>query len=111
MMRLGKDLWEEVAALRLLLAHIDPDSTREGLEDTPFRVLKSWDEIFRGYTDVPKEILKTDFGARYDQMVLLKEGEFYSTCEHHMLPFFGVAHVAYIPKEKRVVGVSKLSRL
>jgi len=87
------------------------DPSREGLLDTPKRVIKSYGQLYAGYNQNPKDILKTTFeGEGYDQIVLLKNIEFYSTCEHHMLPFFGKAHVAYIPR-KRVVGLSKLARL
>jgi GTP cyclohydrolase I len=86
---------------------------REGTAETPKRVVKSWRELFGGYEMEPKTILGTTFkqeGYKYDEMVLLKNIELYSTCEHHMLPFYGRAHVAYIPS-KRVVGLSKLARL
>lgn len=97
--------------VRELLAQIDPEPSREGLEDTPARVVRSWSTLYGGYDMDPAEILSTTFdGERYDQIVLCKDIEFYSTCEHHMLPFFGRAHVAYIPS-RRVVGLSKLPRL
>jgi GTP cyclohydrolase I len=88
----------------------DPD--REGLLDTPDRVVRSWGEIFAGYDHSPEEILSTTFGDvnGYSEMILLRDINFFSTCEHHMLPFMGVAHVAYLPAE-RVVGLSKLARL
>lgn len=94
-----------------IISHIGDDSTREGLIDTPRRVIKSWRELYAGYTQSPEAILERCFDSDgYDQMVILKDIEFYSTCEHHMLPFFGKAHVAYIPS-KKVVGISKLARL
>lgn len=87
------------------------DPTREGLLDTPKRILKSYRELFAGYKMDPTKILTTTFqGEGYDEIVLLDNIEMYSTCEHHGLPFFGKAHVAYIPGE-RVVGLSKLARL
>lgn len=90
---------------------IGEDPSREGLKDTPKRVIKSYTTLFGGYKQDPKDILKTTFaGEGYDQIILLDNIEFYSTCEHHLLPFFGRAHVAYIPR-KRVVGLSKLARL
>ncbi len=90
---------------------IGENPEREGLLDTPKRVVKSWKEIYGGYHMDPKQILSTTFeGEGYDEIVLLDNIELYSTCEHHMLPFFGKAHVAYIPG-KRVVGLSKLARL
>lgn len=100
----------EDAVTRILEA-IGEDPAREGLQDTPRRVVKSWREIFGGYLKKPEEVLGTTFDAEgYYQMVVLHDIEMFSTCEHHMLPFFGKAHVAYIPK-KRVVGLSKLARL
>lgn len=89
---------------------IGEDPTREGLLDTPKRVIKSWDEIYSGYKKDPKDILTVFDSDGYDQIVLLKDFEFYSMCEHHMLPFYGKAHVAYIPNGK-VIGISKLARL
>jgi len=102
--------------IREVISAIGDDPNRKGLKDTPDRVINSWRELFSGYdyaeSDVP-EILKTfetdDF--EYDEMVVLKDCEFCSTCEHHMLPFTGVAHVAYIPSGRIVVGLSKLARL
>ena len=97
-----------------ILEHIDPDQKkglREGLKNTPKRVVESWDEIYSGYDKNPKEILNATFnGEGYDGIVLLKDIEFYSTCEHHLLAFTGKAHVAYIPTDK-IVGISKLARL
>jgi GTP cyclohydrolase I len=100
------------SALRQVLIAIGEDPDREGLQDTPARVIKSWTELFAGYGQDPAQILATTFGdvEGYDEMVLLKNIPFQSTCEHHMLPFHGQAHVAYLPKE-RVVGLSKLARL
>jgi GTP cyclohydrolase I len=99
-------------ALRTILRAIGDDPDREGLQDTPARVIKSWTELFAGYHQDPAEILGTTFGDvdGYDELVLLKDIPFQSTCEHHMLPFVGHAHVAYLPGE-RVVGLSKLARL
>ena len=97
-----------------ILEHIEPDQKkglREGLKNTPKRVVESWDEIYSGYEKNPKEILNATFnGEGYDGIVLLKDIEFYSTCEHHLLAFTGKAHVAYIPTDK-IVGISKLARL
>ena len=97
-----------------ILEHIEPDQKkglREGLKNTPKRVVESWDEIYSGYNKNPKEILNATFnGEGYDGIVLLKDIEFYSTCEHHLLAFTGKAHVAYIPTDK-IVGISKLARL
>ena len=94
-----------------LLQFIGEDPTREGLLDTPKRVVKAWREMTEGYWQHPAEILATSFdGAGYDEMVVCRDIEFVSVCEHHMLPFTGLAHVAYIPKQ-RVVGLSKMARL
>jgi len=89
---------------------IGEDAEREGLLGTPRRVVKMWDEIYKGYKQKPEDILTTFDADGYDQIVLLKDIELYSMCEHHMLPFFGKAHVAYIPNG-RVIGISKLARL
>ncbi len=94
-----------------MIEAIGEDPSREGLLDTPKRVVKSWKDLYAGYDKDPKQVLGTTFDAEgYDQMVVLRDIEMYSTCEHHMLPFFGKAHIAYIPN-KRVVGLSKLARL
>jgi GTP cyclohydrolase IA len=97
-------------AVVTILKFIGEDPTREGLLDTPKRVVKAYSELFKGYTQDPKEILSRQFTDGYDEMVILKDIEFYSFCEHHMLPFFGKVSIAYIPKGK-VVGISKLARL
>lgn len=98
-------------AIRTLLRYMGEAPLREGLLDTPKRVVKAWDELTSGYQIDPAAILTTSFdGGSYDQMVVLRNIEFRSMCEHHMLPFSGVAHVAYVPKG-RVVGISKMARL
>lgn len=98
-------------AVKTLLTYIEKDSTREGLKKTPQRVVESWDEIFSGYAIDVGELLDSTFNAEgYDGIVLLRDIEFHSTCEHHLQPFSGRAHVAYIPVE-RIVGISKLARL
>lgn len=114
---------QELLAERLvesILQLIEPgndNGLREGIAKTPSRVVKSWKELYGGYKMDPVAILGTTFkqeGYKYDEMILLKGIELYSTCEHHMLPFYGKAHVAYIPgkgKAARVVGLSKLARL
>jgi GTP cyclohydrolase I len=102
---------EAQSAVRTLLSYVGEDVHREGLADTPKRVVKAWDEMTRGYGEDPEAILGTDFaGEGYDEMVVCRNVEFCSTCEHHMLPFVGVAHVAYVPR-RRVVGLSKMARL
>ena len=92
------------------IKYIGENPDREGLVETPNRIVRSWDEIYAGYKQVPADVLTTFAADGYDQIVLLKDIELYSMCEHHMLPFFGKAHVAYIPG-KRVLGISKLARL
>lgn len=102
---------EKESIVKEFLLAIGEDPTREGLLDTPKRVAKSWKELYAGYSQDPKEILSTVFeDGACDEMVILKDIEFNSMCEHHTLPFIGKAHVAYIPN-KKVVGLSKLARL
>lgn len=97
--------------VKAILLAIGDNPEREGLLDTPKRVVKSWKELYGGYGQNPAEILSTVFeDGACEEMVVLKDIEFQSTCEHHMLPFIGKAHVAYIPNGK-VVGLSKLARL
>ncbi len=100
-------------AVRTLLAYIEGEDAvdREGLLDTPKRVVESWSEIFAGYNMDASDLLQATFNAEgYDGIVLLRDIEFTSTCEHHLQPFRGRAHVAYIPVE-RIVGISKLARI
>ena len=89
---------------------IGDDPNREGLIETPLRVANAMKEIYSGYGKSPKDLLKTFDADGYDQLIMVKNIELYSTCEHHMLPFIGRAHVGYIPS-KKVVGVSKIARL
>lgn len=97
--------------IKELIKVIGDDPEREGLLDTPKRVIKSYKELFAGYDMDAKKILGTTFeSSGYDQMVICKDIEMYSTCEHHMIPFIGKAHIGYIPNE-RVVGLSKLARV
>jgi GTP cyclohydrolase I len=98
--------------VRAILRHIGEDPDREGLVDTPKRVVKSWTEHFSGYRQDPSEVLSRTFTEieGYDQMVLLTGLDIHSHCEHHMVPFVGKAHVAYIPDGK-VVGLSKLAKV
>lgn len=103
-----------MAVETLLRGVIGENAGREGLRDTPSRVVKAWREMTVGYDQDPREILKRDFDAGpYDQMIVVSGIEFHSSCEHHLLPFTGVAHVAYLPAKKRprVVGLSKVARL
>jgi len=92
------------------LEYIGEDPNREGLKETPNRIVRAWNEIFSGYHKSPEDILTVFDADGYDQMIVSRNIEMYSMCEHHMLPFFGRAHVAYIPG-KRIIGISKLARL
>jgi len=93
-----------------LLSSIGEDPTREGLLETPKRIEKAWGYLLSGYSKDPREVFKVFDSDGCDQLVLLKDIEMYSICEHHVLPFFGKAHIGYIPNNK-VIGVSKLARL
>jgi len=96
---------------RELLRRMGEDPTRDGLADTPNRVEKSMDFLTRGYGQTVTEVLHNAlFDVDYDEMVIVKDIEFFSLCEHHMLPFFGKAHIAYVPN-KKVIGLSKTARL
>ncbi len=97
-------------AVRTLLDAIGEDPDREGLLDTPKRVVKSLKEMTSGYAMEPAEALGTTFSEKHDSLIILKGVRFTSLCEHHMLPFIGTASVAYIPGE-RIVGLSKLARI
>jgi GTP cyclohydrolase IA len=99
-------------AVRTLLRYIGEDPEREGLERTPNRVAKALQFLARGYNQDPKDAINGALfsEAEYQEMILCKDLDFYSLCEHHMLPFFGKAHVAYLPS-KRIVGLSKLARM
>jgi GTP cyclohydrolase I len=103
----------ELLAVRTLLKMIGEDPDRDGLVDTPARVVKAWKEMTAGYHIDPAELLSTKFDQSYDEMVLIKDYPFVSLCEHHVLPFAGFAKVAYIPGRPQggVVGLSKLGRL
>jgi len=109
----GRPLREDAeAAVRTLIRWIGDDPDREGLLDTPGRVVRAWEEFGTGYSQDPRELLARTFEeiAGYDEMVVLRDIGFESHCEHHMLPIIGHAHVAYLPRN-RVVGISKLARI
>jgi len=93
-----------------MLAYIGDDPTREGLQETPKRIVKSWAKLFGGYQQKPQDVLKTFVEGSCEEMVVLKDIEFYSTCEHHLQPFFGTISIGYLPNG-RVLGISKLARL
>lgn len=98
-------------AVRRMLGSLDPDPTREGLRDTPRRVEKAFQFYTNGHTLEPKQVIGDAlFETETDEMVLVKDIELYSMCEHHLAPFFGKAHVAYLPKG-RIVGLSKIARV
>lgn len=103
---------EAEAAVRTLIRWAGDDPSREGLLDTPRRVAKAYRELFSGYNAVPEDILVRTFSdvAGYNDMVIVKDIEFHSHCEHHMVPFHGAAHIAYVP-EAGVLGLSKMARL
>ncbi|MDP6865238.1 MAG: GTP cyclohydrolase I FolE [Candidatus Poseidoniaceae archaeon] len=102
---------EAESAVKTLLEYLEADADREGLGRTPERVINSFDEIFAGYNQDAAEVLNSTFnGEGYNGIVLLRDIEFHSTCEHHLQPFKGRAHVAYIPTD-RIVGISKLARI
>ena len=98
------------AAVREILLAVGEDPDREGLQETPARVARMYAELFAGLHRDPGEVLRKTFTQKYDEMVLVKDIRFASICEHHLLPFFGKAHIAYLPKGK-IVGLSKLPRL
>jgi len=103
---------EAEQAVRTLLAYVGDNPDREGLLDTPKRVISAYEELYSGYREDPVEVLDRTFAemGTYDDLVLVRNIPFHSHCEHHMMPFYGRAHVAYMPIE-RVVGLSKLARL
>jgi len=95
-----------------IIGAIGEDPTREGLRDTPQRVAEMYAELFQGIDKDPKEDLEVGFELGHREMVILKDIPFYSMCEHHLLPFYGVAHVGYIPNDEgRIVGISKIARV
>ncbi|MEV6178771.1 GTP cyclohydrolase I FolE [Streptomyces sp. NPDC052016] len=99
-------------AIRELLIAVGEDPDREGLRETPARVARAYKEIFAGLWQQPEDVLTTTFDLGHDEMVLVKDIEVYSTCEHHLVPFRGVAHVGYIPSTSgKITGLSKLARL
>lgn len=98
--------------VRLILEGVGEDPNREGLLKTPARVARMYQEIFSGLTEDPAKHFETTFDEGHEEMVLVKDIPFYSVCEHHLVPFFGFAHVAYIPNEDgRICGLSKIARL
>ena len=98
------------AAVREILLAVGEDPEREGLQETPARVARMYGELFRGLHGDPRQLLQKTFTQKYDEMVLERDIEFASICEHHLLPFLGKAHIAYLPAGK-IVGLSKLARV
>lgn len=106
----GVDRLRIEAAVREILLAIGEDPNREGLQETPARVARMYSELFSGLHAEPRHLLQKTFTQKYDEMVLVRDIEFASTCEHHLLPFLGKAHIAYLPAG-RIVGLSKLPRV
>lgn len=104
------DLPRIAAAVREILAAVGEDPDREGLRETPMRVARMYAELFSGLRADPSEYLKKAFTEQYDELVVLRDIPFNSLCEHHLMPFQGVAHVAYLP-DGRIAGISKLARV
>lgn len=98
-------------AVKMILEGIGEDVNRKGIKETPKRVSKMLEEILSGYKQDPKKVLGKVFYEEFNELVLVKDIPFYSLCEHHLLPFFGKVHIAYIPDGKKVVGISKFARL
>ena len=106
------DLERAERAVREILLAIGEDPERDGLKETPARVARSYAEIFAGMAQRPEDVLSTTFEIGHEELILVRDIEVYSTCEHHLVPFHGVAHVGYIPgRDGRVTGLSKLARL
>jgi len=103
----SKDIEDKIKSI---IEFIGDNPDREGLRETPKRMIKSWREIFDGYTKNPKNVLKSFTDGACDEMVVLKNIDFYSTCEHHFLPFYGKVSIGYVPNRK-VIGISKLARV
>ena len=98
-------------AVKEILIAVGEDPNREGLLETPKRVANMYEEIFAGLTEDPKQHIKLFDEQSNDEMVIVKNIPFYSMCEHHLLPFFGKAHIAYIPSDNKIIGLSKLARI
>lgn len=105
-----KNIEKVQKAVKDVMEYIGENPEREGLLETPARVQRAYDEIFSGYEQNPKDVMKVFTDGSCQEMVILKNCEFYSTCEHHMFPFFGHISIGYIPNQK-VIGISKLARL
>ena len=104
------DLDRIAAAVREILLAVGENPDREGLKQTPLRVARMYAEVFSGLHESPRQYLRTFFTEQYDELVVLRDIPFHSMCEHHLLPFAGDAHIAYLP-DGRIVGLSKLARV
>lgn len=98
-------------AVREILLAVGENPDRPGLLETPKRVANMYEEIFAGLTEDPKQHIKLFDEVSNDEMVIVKDIPFYSMCEHHLLPFFGMAHIGYIPSDNKIIGLSKLARI
>ncbi|GGE11278.1 GTP cyclohydrolase 1 [Marinithermofilum abyssi] len=107
---MGVDHAKIEQAVRMILEAVGEDPDREGLLDTPKRVARMYEEVFAGLRDDPRQYFSTIFSEDHEELVLVKDIPFYSMCEHHLVPFYGRAHVGYIPRNGRVAGLSKLAR-
>jgi GTP cyclohydrolase IA len=108
----GFDLPRIERAVREILLAIGEDPERDGLRETPARVARAYAEQFAGLRQRPRDVLTTIFDADHDEIIIVRDIEMYATCEHHLVPFFGVAHIGYIPNQKgQITGLSKLARL
>jgi GTP cyclohydrolase I len=108
----GFDLPRIERAVREILLAIGEDPARDGLRDTPSRVARAYTEQFAGLRQRPQDVLSTVFDADHDEIIIVRDIELHSTCEHHLVPFTGVAHIGYIPNQKgQITGLSKLARL
>lgn len=98
-------------AIKQIIKAIGENPEREGLKETPRRVAEMYEEIFSGINQKPESVVKIFCSEEHDEMILLKDIPFYSVCEHHLMPFLGKAHIAYIPKGNKLIGLSKLARI
>jgi GTP cyclohydrolase IA len=108
---LSFDIEKIEQAVTMILEAIGEDTQREGLKETPKRVARMYQEIFAGLQEDPRQHLKVQFSEDHEEMVIVKDIPVYSMCEHHLVPFYGKAHVAYIPRKGKVTGLSKIARV
>jgi GTP cyclohydrolase I len=98
-------------AIKEIIKAIGEDPDREGLKHTPERVAKMYSDVFKGINEKPEKVIRIYSTPRYDEIIILKDISFYSFCEHHLLPFFGKVHIAYIPKDDKITGYSNLIKI